>query len=70
MSEREAEYRKNLIRAKARLYYLLTLLPENELTDDSPELDMMYALSRDRTMQEILSNAISGNNPVREEPHE
>lgn len=48
-------YKADLIKAKARLYYLLTQFPEGELADDSPELDMLYALSRDQDMQEVLN---------------
>ena len=64
MSEQEARYRKDLIKAKARLYFLLTFFPEGELKDDSPELDMMYALSRDKDIQEILNKTLAGSSLV------
>jgi len=46
------------IEAKVKLYRLLLSLPEDELTDDSPELDMMHALSRDKDMQAIFKKRV------------
>jgi len=51
-------YKAELRQVKARLYYLLLKLPEGELTDASPELDLMYALSRDKDIQDILQRAL------------